>query len=712
MEDRTDALQGVPLEVRQVRTALTREFVGLLDLGDLPALSPAQRERLFLSRALAAKAAQLVSDCTAAEAAEAVIDGADDHGIDAVLVSPATAEIWLVQAKWSDQGTARLDSTAIQKLLHGLQRLAGLQYDRFNARFQRLTGRVNAALNAPALRIHLVLAALGDDGLSPGERGLLDRAASEFNEFGELLDFQVLAVADFHSAVRRDAMPEPVSVTATLSDGWHMNSTPYQTYLGTVTADELAMWYEQHGKRLFDQNVRHPLGLTNVNVALIDSLLTNPHEFWYFNNGITVLCDSVRTDYFARRAQGQPVRLELANPRVVNGAQTVAAVHHAYGREPQSVAEALVAVRLICLDGAPSDLAQRITQATNTQNHVEARDFAALDPQQELIRQDFALSLDKSYALKRGEPEPTPAAGCNVAEAALALTCAYPDADLVARFRQDSDVLWRQGSGGVYTRLFGSRPSALQIWRSVRLLRRVRDELAALADGLEGRGRVVADQADLLIAHIAFQLIGNDGIDEPGDEWEARLEATVKLTGVVLSTLTDRLNARYGQHAFLIRTFRDGQSCRHLVSDVLGSLEHGTERQATAPRRPSRERRPNTVPLLVEHRLISDGTQLVYRPNGATEKEALRHWLSEAPERYLATWVNDSRRPLVWAVDGRHYSPSGLVLRIWEEAQWAERPVAVNGTRSWYLPGEGSLAELASELLADARTAGDGPGGE
>ncbi len=712
MEDGTDALRGVPLEVRHIHAALTREFANLLDLDDIPALSPAQRERVFLSRALAAKTVQLVADCTAAEAAEAVIDGPADHGIDAVMVSPTSAEIWLIQAKWSGQGTARLDSTAIQKFLHGCEQLLDLQYDRFNARFQPWTDRVDAALNAPTLRIHLVLAAMGDDSLTDQGQDLLRKAVLEFNQVEELMDFRVLSVADFYSAIRQDNLPAPASVTATLSDGWHMNSTPYQTYLGTVTADELAMWYEQHRERLFDQNVRKPLGLTSVNAAMVDSLLNNPHEFWYFNNGITVLCDSIRTNYFARRAEGHPVRLELANARVVNGAQTVAAVHHAFEREPRALAEALIAVRLICLDGAPTDLAQRITQATNTQNHVEARDFAALDPQQELIRQDFALSLDKLYVLKRGEQEPAPIAGCNVAEAALALACAYPDAALVARFRQNSDVLWRREPEGVYSRLFGSRPTALQIWRSVSLLRRVRDELVILARSLEGRSRGVADRADLLIAHIASQLIGSDGIDEPGDEWETRLEATVTLTSVILATLVDQLSAQHGQHALLARIFRDEQSCRHLVSAVLRSMEHGAEKQPTTPQRPSRRRRPNTVPLLVEHGLLSDGTQLIYRPNNAVERKALHDWLSEAPERYLATWVNDSRKPLVWAVDGRHYSPSGLVMRIWEEAQWAERPAAVHGARGWYLPGEGTLAELASELLADADTAGDDPGAE
>ncbi|MEV7211883.1 AIPR family protein [Kitasatospora cineracea] len=712
MEDRTDALRGAPLGVRQVRAALTREFAALLDLADLGPCPPDERERAFLTRALAAKAGQLSADCTAAQAAGAVIDGVDDHGIDAVLVSPATAEIWLVQAKWSDRGTALLGSSDVRKLLNGFERFVTLQYDRFNVRFQRLAEQVGEVLTAPNCRIHLVLAALGEEALSPATYELLVAGVSEFNTFEELLDFRVLGIADFHAALRRAELPEPVSVSATLSHGWHEGPVPYQTYVGTVGVDELAQWYEQHGPRLFDRNVRHPLGLTRVNGAMVDGLLTGAEEFWYFNNGVTVVCDSVRREFFGRRAQNEPMRLELVNARVVNGAQTVSSAHRAHRSDPHAVSDALVLVRIICLDGAPADLAQRITLATNAQNRVEDRDFVALDPQQELIRRDFARSLGKSYVLRRGEQEPAPAAGCSVTEAAFALACAHPDAAVVARLQQDSEALWHRGSEGVYPRLFGNHLDALQIWRSVKFMREVRNALAVLADGLEGRARMVADRAGLLIVHIVFQLVGGDGIDDPGGEWDARAESGVGRTDAVLSALIDRLGERHGRYALLGRSLRDGRSCRELVAGVQRALEHGSVPDAPAPRRKARRRRSNTVPLLVSHRRIADGTRLFYRPNSAAEREALHEWLSEAPERYLASWVNDPRKPLVWAVDQQRYSPTGLTSRIWQEAQWAEQPVAVRGTKNWYLPGEGTLAELADELVADADTAGDGPGAE
>jgi hypothetical protein len=43
----------------------------------------------------------------------------------------------------------------------------------------------------------------------------------------------------------------------------------------------------------------------------------------------------------------------------------------------------------------------------------------------------------------------------------------------------------------------------------------------------------------------------------------------------------------------------------------------------------------------------------------------------------MATWINDRATPLLWAVDGKQYSPSGLVRLLWRLAEWKDAPVAV-----------------------------------
>lgn len=47
-----------------------------------------------------------------------------------------------------------------------------------------------------------------------------------------------------------------------------------------------------YGNRLFDHNIHNPLSLTPINNELVETLTEEPSNFWYFNNGITILCDS------------------------------------------------------------------------------------------------------------------------------------------------------------------------------------------------------------------------------------------------------------------------------------------------------------------------------------------------------------------------------------------------------------------------------------
>ncbi|MEU5980374.1 AIPR family protein [Streptomyces sp. NPDC047315] len=655
----------------------------------------------------------MLTDRDPDEAAAAVIDGAEDMGIDAVASSIATPELWLIQAKWSDRGTPEISAADVHRLILGLHRLTDLRYEALNTRFQHLAARIGDVLASPDCRIHLVHAATGDGRLTPAAENVLTRSVAEFNAFGDLVDFRSLALADFHAAVRQDASPKQPSVTATMVDGWSAMHHPYETYMGLIAADELAGWYEQHGERLYEGNLRRYLGMTKVNQELVGSLIGDPDHFLYFNNGVTVVCDAVQFDYFARRRAGEPARLKLTNAQIVNGAQTATSAYHAFRQAPDATAQAYVMLRVMCVKDGPDGLARSIAKATNTQNHVEARDFVALAPEQALIREDFAHTLGKSYVYKRGELDPSPATGCSIVEAALALACAHRDAGVVASVRADHEHLWRSGPDGAYTKLFGGRPTALQIWRSVQLTRAIREALHAASDTLSGRDRALIDPGALLLSHVAFRLVGDDDIDEPGDAWQSRANAVVGQIGAIVSLLTTLLDDLYGGRPLLSTVFSDASRCRQIAAAVLDSL--AAEGVPTSPvptsrdhrSRPSRRRRPSSVSRLVAHRRIDDGARLVFRTTTPSEEQALGEWLSEDPRRYIATWVNDASAPLTWAADGARYSPSGLVTRIWHEAAWAEAPVAVQGPRSWVLPGEGTLAELAEELRADG-AAGSG----
>lgn len=527
--ERGQRIRDVPLEVQHVRDALKREFAPLISMEDYERRQLDERENAFLSRALSAKAARMLTDCTSEEAAAGVIDGRDDFGIDAIAFSASGAELWLIQAKWSDKGRAGFDTAAANALVRGLKKLDNREFDRFNERLQSLADRVHGVMGQPTCKLYLVVAVMGEGSLSKEVVDIFEEVSTEFGGYGRTVDYRVVNQAAFHRAVREDLVPEPIILTATMSDGWHSRDTPYPAYDGLVCVKELALWYATHGERLYDRNVRRSLGLTGVNKTLVDSLIRDPPGFWYRHNGITVQCDNITPKFFYQRGQGKPVCLTLHNASVVNGAQTVTSAHRAYEQNPEPLSEAFVTVRIISVQHAPESFAKEITKATNTQNHMERRDFIAIDEVQSKIREDFRLSLDKEYVFKRGELDPAPASGCSVREAATALACAYPDPALAVRVRGSAEALWEEGPNGAYTRLFGQQPSAYQVWRSVKLMRSVRVALHKVRSKLAGRAASIAENSTLLVIHIVFQRIGPDGIDEPDSEWEAAFDVAIQL---------------------------------------------------------------------------------------------------------------------------------------------------------------------------------------
>lgn len=696
-----------PLQVEYVRAALLSNYNGLIYDEDLHGYDTAGREQRFLSRALSADALRIVTGCDHETAAKGVIDGEGDQGIDAVAVGDGSAEVWLVQAKWSDAGTAKLPKAEALTFADGVRLIDGRNFDPFNERMDPFRPRLDAVMGDARLRINLVVAVMGEAILPEASTAVLNRLREDANKHGPLLDYHVLGAADFYERLRQDVAPDPVNVTATMKN-WLFKHTPFEAWQGTVAVKDIAGWHAEHGDALYEQNVRKSLGLTRINSGIKETLLEEPENFWYFNNGITVLCDRIEARYLGRRRGGEPVELTLAGVSVVNGAQTVTAIHEAFEANPDTVEEAEVTVRIFSLGDARGEYATRITETTNTQNDVSQRDFIALDPVQAEIREDFLLSgLGKIYTYKRGESDPAPEAGCSVEHAAVALACAHRTPDLAVRAGNSVDLLWERGDRGAYPRLFGETPGAHRIWRSVLVRRRVGAALDAERKRLHGRAADMARRGELLITHLVFQLIDQDRIDDPRYDWQPVLDEIPDKVSRVLPWLIFRVDGEFGRTSFLSSIFKDETRCRELAKLVLDDVRSGAEppelREDYQPpaRRPRRQRRPNAVPTLVDAGVITEGTQLTYRPQSEPEQVAVRDWLAEDPRRARATWVNDRVKCLLWSYDGKRYSASGLVQRIWELADYEDAPVAVQGPGRWRLESGLSLWDMAVQVLEE-----------
>ncbi|MCC8929011.1 AIPR family protein [Rhodococcus sp. I2R] len=691
---------GMPSQVRQLRDALVNEFGDLIDLDDLPADRRDRHSSAFLTRALAALSARMLSGCTSVEAAASVIDGRDDYGIDAVIASDSAPVIWLIQSKWNERGNASCDTAAANKFIRGFKKLDEHEFDKFNLRFQTMVPKIKSILVNPSCTVHLVLSLMGNDPIHPDVEEIFDDAANDFNFFGRTVEHQTLLGRNFYEQIRADIAPQPVDIMATMDSGWHYRDTPFEAYYGLVAADELSSWHQKYGDKLFAKNVRKSLGRTRVNNRIVDTLENEPDNFWYFNNGITVICDSVQKEFFKKRASGEPVRLTLKNASIVNGAQTVASISRANQTE---IADAYATVRVISLEDTPRDFAVQITEATNTQNHMEKRDFIAIDDTQEKMREDFELSLQKTYTFKRGEMDPPSDLGCSVVHAAVALACAHTNPVWAMQAKHDPDQLWEKGRGGAYTILFGNSPSALQIWRSVQVMRKTGAELHSIRESLVGRAAAITDHGDLLILHLVFQSLNTEGIDDPDWDWDATVEAIPDLVNTIVWQLVHSLNEEFGSTSFVSSTFASSDRVLRLVKTVGESLlsmsaGHVDISEFKKKPRAAAKRRPNTVRLLRDSDAIPFGTKLEFVITSETERDAISEWVNSDERRSSATWCDNASKPLRWEYDGLSYSPSGLTTRIWTLAGWADAWVAVQGPRQWSVRGGETLVDLADAI--------------
>ena len=493
------------LALSQLTRSLQSRIVPLLDLSDLPEAKRADPEASEkLTRALAAAAVISIALADDVKAAQSVTDGADDRGIDALVVDSAHSGLLLVQSKWSKDGRGSISKGDILKFIDGFREMMQFEWSVFNSKIRSRSAAIEGVLDDPNVKIILCVVTSSDTNLS-----------ADANKAGlpPMVTFQHVKLSDVHAATlgKRE-----INLDATL-ENWGPIGEPFTAQYGVINASDLADWYGLHGERLFESNIRQPLGRTPVNEAIRETLLKSPDQFWYLNNGVTVLADSI-----AKTAKGGASRTQgsfrLTNASVVNGAQTVSTIYATLQDEPERVALAKVAIRFISLDGCPDDFAVRVTRATNTQNSVESRDFVALDPVQERLRNELLSELGKSYSIRRGETTPAPQVGCTVVDATVALACRRgPNMAVMAK--ATIGRIWDSVGRPPYTDLFNDATTPVELWRCVEVLRAVDYSLEGLRTKSVGRAAAFAVQGNRLVLSMVFDLLPSDFVELNDDRW-------------------------------------------------------------------------------------------------------------------------------------------------------------------------------------------------
>lgn len=530
------------IHVRQIKSSLEKVFASSINLEDAEQKSKPERENIFLSRALAALAIKILTEIPPEEASSRVTDGFQDNGLDAVYYHSQERILYVVQAKWKHNGSGSIERGEAQKFIKGFQDLVNARFERFNDRIKLRKKEIEDSLEDARTRFMLVIAHTGQQGLSDVVQRDFQDLLDELNDTSEIVTLRELRQSNLHSSVVQGMQGEPINVDVAMHE-WGQTQDPYKAYYGQVAATDIAEWWKRYYPRLFAPNIRMFLGDTSVNETLIETMAKDPEKFWYFNNGITALCSSIEKKPLGGGAR-QTGLFECRDFRIVNGAQTAGAIASASSRYLTNVAQARVPIRIISLENAPEDLEREITRYNNTQNRIERRDFAALDPEQERIRTELQLE-EVGYTYKSGELM-SGEIGCDLADATVARACELPDLSFAVQAKREIGRLWEDTDKAPYKVLFNPSISGLSVWKSVQTLRLIDDELHNLErGGDDGRNRLLAIHGNRFIAHLVFRSCRRE-LDEQelelSDPYRKRVE---KQTREVYVQLTNVVNDLY-----------------------------------------------------------------------------------------------------------------------------------------------------------------------
>ncbi|SDE20541.1 AIPR family protein [Glycomyces harbinensis] len=688
-----------PIHVEHVRRHLDEALVPHIDIEDIKNLPEENLAEARRSRALAALAVQYLTKCSETDAAMSVIDGKDDNGIDAIAWDLDAAHLYLVQAKWSKDGKASLNAEAAGKLERGLRLITDRRHEEFNARYQELVDYIDLVVDQPRFKVTLVPILMGTANIDERAAGPITDVVAELNSVHDCARVEYLRLPEIHRIVADGVHTRPVDLKVHLENSACV-SEPYLAYYGCVSAEELASWYDEHRDRLFDKNLRDALNGSDVNASLHHTLVNEPDNFWYFNNGITVLCKNIeRSGRGALRYSGS-ANLLLEGASVVNGAQTVSTIFRAVRENPETAGSALVWIRAVQLE--ENGFAERVTETNNTQNAVDLRDFAALDPTQKRLRDDFR-SMNLTYIVKRGEREIDPDKGCDIEEAAHALAAAARTTDVIVDVHRDPNKLWLREQGGRYSQLFHPKIREIRVWRTVRLYRGTQRRISERESGLEKRAKGFAKNLGHLVAHVVLRHLVDETIERPGREWVDKTLSKVSVTtDRVLDFLIAEADRRYVNYfpASLANSF---ERCRELALAAADHLAADGPAPVLSPEYRGDVTKPRSetaAKTIYNYEAIEPDTKLEFRALTARERKLVNHWLNTDQTRRFAKYIPSKTKILLWEHDGLAYTATGLTNKIWREAT-GKSDRAIQGTLYWYVPGRGSLADIAEEARRD-----------
>ena len=201
-----------------------------------------------------------------------------------------------------------------------------------------------------------------------------------------------------------NASNKQITITDTLEVdtpklGFEIESDKWKAYVTAVSAKWLKQQYSTFKDNLFSGNPRTYLGSgkkkNKINLGIMETIDSQPENFWAYNNGITALVNSYAVP------DTEDKKLSISGITIINGAQTTGAISNV-----DSLKDAWVPIRfIVCND---TSIIDEIISNNNKQNEILPADLRSNDQTQSRLRAEFEPYTKLYYSGgRRGDVRPS-----------------------------------------------------------------------------------------------------------------------------------------------------------------------------------------------------------------------------------------------------------------------------------------------------------------
>lgn len=552
------------LHLNRIKKILDNQVKKNIDVNEIktekPKISDEEIDNIIFSRSYLLFALRNLTGETYLDLKKYLTDGFHDNGIDAVYYSETKNELFFCQSKWMKKGTGGVDKAEVLKFLKGIDDILHLDFSAFNDKVKKHSETIEKAILTANIKIKLILAYSGNS-LSKENKKIIQDKLDIYNDTEEVIYFNEYSLKDAYRNLKDAVNGEPIDADFDLYD-WGFIEEPYKSFYGTINCGQIAELLNTTNRRIFSKNIRSFIGLTGINVEIVNTLINKPEHFFYLNNGIVLLCNEIQKSPYnsGKREIG---KFHLKDITIVNGAQTVGAINYAFSKQPDKVNSAKVFIKIISLNNTPQDFDKNITIASNTQNKIEKRDFVSLDKEQKRLINDFFLSGYKYHTKRDDKSSIKDKENFYFEEATVSLACFQDNIDFSTYAKREIGKLWE---GSSYTKLFNNE---LNIYVLINLISVFR-ELEIKIKQLDINRRLVCSHGLYLISNIVFHKVGRSKLMNPKfdldsyfrDSFQTDFDRTTKRLIKVYQEL-------FPNNRFPLSIFKNFKYCRKIKDGIL-----------------------------------------------------------------------------------------------------------------------------------------------